>query len=77
MGGNGSKMRGNLDNSATREFKEVFFISNNIKVVQLKIIKNESGFQKKATHQTGFMSFSTRTAHSNPSVNMVLTASKI
>ena len=36
MGGNGSKMRGNLDNSATREFKEVFFISNNIKVVQLK-----------------------------------------
>jgi hypothetical protein len=36
MGANGSKASGALDNPDNREFKSVFFISENIEVVQLK-----------------------------------------
>jgi hypothetical protein len=36
MGANGAKANGSLDNPDNREFKSVFFISNNIEVVQLK-----------------------------------------
>jgi len=36
MGANGSKASGALDNPDNREFKSVFFISENIEVVQLR-----------------------------------------